>query len=189
MSGGPISALNDAVRLFRSDLQSDRLAHLRVELAVIAFGGTVRVLQPFASVDHFAPGELVADGTTPMGEAITMAVQMLKARKAEYRANGIAYFRPWILLVTDGEPTDAWQSAAQLVRAEVAAKGLVFFAVGVANANMHVLGAITDRVIKLDGLRFRELFKWLSDSQKSLSASRPGELAALAPAGSFAAPY
>jgi uncharacterized protein YegL len=188
MSGAPIAALNDAVRSLKVDLQQDDLCRRRLELGVICFGGVVKVLQPLASLDQFEPDELVAEGTTPMGQAIDIAVQMIKARKAEYRTNGIPYFRPWILLITDGEPTDSWHPAAQLVRAEIAAKGLVFFAVGVADANMAVLRRITDRVMKLDGFRFRELMQWLSHSQRSISSSRHGDQVALPPVDHFAAP-
>jgi uncharacterized protein YegL len=187
MSGAPIAALNDALKVFQADLQDDPLAQRRVELAVVTFGGGVSV-QPFVSAQHFEAPRLVADGTTPLGEAVTTALEMVKARKAHYRAQGVPYYRPWMLLITDGEPTDAWHEAARQIQAEVAAKGLLFFAVGVANANMQVLGLFTDRVLKLDGLKFRGLFQWLSQSHKSVAASRPSEQAVLPQVTGFAAP-
>jgi hypothetical protein len=65
-SGAPISGLNEAVRTFRSNLQHDELARRRVEFAVVTFGGTVRVLQPFVSVERLArnrkkPGSALPD--------------------------------------------------------------------------------------------------------------------------------
>jgi uncharacterized protein YegL len=123
-----------------------------------------------------------------MGEAMARGLQLLKDRKAEYKANGVAYYQPWMFLITDGEPTDEWQSVAQQIQAESAKKALLCFAVGVNGANMHVLSSITPRAIKLDGLRFRELFLWLSQSQKGVSSSRPGEQTALPSAAAFCAP-
>jgi uncharacterized protein YegL len=44
MQGAPVQELNEGLRAFSDALKSDRLASLRVEVAVIAFGGKVRAL-------------------------------------------------------------------------------------------------------------------------------------------------
>lgn len=62
-----------------------------------------------------------------------------------------------------------------MVREGEASKSFAFFAVGVAGANMDVLKQISVRdPLKLEGLKFRELFQWLSNSMKSVSQSVPG---------------
>ena len=49
-----------------------------------------------------------------MGQAVHTAIDMLEARKQAYRANGIAYYRQWIFMITDGAPTDSgWEAAAE----------------------------------------------------------------------------
>ena len=122
-----------------------------------------------------------------MGEAIALGLQLVKDRKAEYKSGGVLYYQPWVFMITDGEPTDEWQSAAQMVQSETGAKALTFFGVGVGDANMQVLSSITQRVLKLDGLKFTDLFVWLSQSQKRVSNSKPGEQTALPQIG-FGAP-
>jgi uncharacterized protein YegL len=187
MSGAPIDALNQGLRAFQADIQEDALAKRRVEIAIITFGGSVQTVQDFVSAGSFSAPSLSAGGGTPMGEAIALGLQLAKARKAEYRSGGVPYYQPWVFLITDGEPTDEWQSAATLVKSDASDRAVTFFAVGVGGANMQILSSITPRVLKLEGLKFAELFVWLSQSQKNVSRSKPGEQTALPPIG-FGAP-
>ncbi|HZQ50824.1 MAG TPA: VWA domain-containing protein [Bryobacteraceae bacterium] len=187
MEGERIRALNEGLRAFEGDIQEDSLARRRVEIAIITFGGSVDRVLDFTPAGSFQAPTLSARGATPMGRAITEGVQLVKDRKAEYKSNGVLYYQPWIFMITDGEPTDEWEAAAKLTRAEAAAKSLTFFAVGVGEANTAVLKQITDRVLKLDGLKFRELFIWLSQSQQRVSSSKVGEQTPL-PSVGFGSP-
>ena len=182
MAGAPISELNAAgLVTFKDELAADSLAMKRVEVAVITFG-PVKVENSFHTAHNFFPPNLQASGDTPMGAAIKQGLDMIKQRKEEYRANGISYYRPWIFLITDGAPTDEWQSAAALVREGETSKSFAFFAVGVQGANIDILKQISVREpLKLQGLKFRELFQWLSNSMKSVSQSTPGTAVPLPP--------
>lgn len=176
MGGQPIAELNEGLATYKDELAADSLASKRVEVAVVTFGGIVQTACDFATADSFYPPNLTATGDTPMGAAVNQAVDMVHERKQLYRANGIAYYRPWIFLITDGAPTDEWKSAAQRVIEGETSKSFSFFAVGVEGANMEILKQISKREpLKLKGLRFRDLFQWLSNSQQSVSKSTPGD--------------
>jgi uncharacterized protein YegL len=181
MSGQPITQLNEGLQQLREELNADRLAASRVEMAVVTFG-PVTVHNDFTTVSGFYPPTLHASGDTPMGNAIETAIEMLRARKKEYQQVGVAYYRPWIFLITDGSPTDAWSNAAEMVRRGEDKKEFLFFAVGVDQADTETLKKIChpNRVpLKLRGMAFRELFAWLSNSLSSVSRSRPDEEAPL----------
>ena len=184
MSGRPINELNAGLVTFRDELLADSLALKRVELGIVTFG-PVHVEQHFTSAANFFPPILFTQGDTPMGAAITKALDMVEERKREYRANGISYYRPWIFLITDGAPTDEWQAAANKVFRGEEDKRFAFFSIGVQGADMKTLAQISVRQpLSLQGLQFRELFSWLSSSLRSVSRSTPGtEVVLEAPKG------
>lgn len=176
MSGEPVRELNEGLALYRDDLAADALASKRVDVAIVTFGGLVRTASDFSTADQFSPPHLTATGETPLGAAVQQAIDMIHERKQVYRGNGIAYYRPWIFLITDGAPTDEWRHAAQRIHEGESSKAFSFFAVGVEGANFEVLKQLSRREpLKLRGLKFRELFQWLSNSQQSVSRSTPGE--------------
>jgi uncharacterized protein YegL len=196
MGGEKISLLNEGVKGFKKDIvgdetegiKGDELAAKRVDLAVITFGQGVNVLHEFSSVADFDSPTLTADGYTPMGEAIIKAADLVEQRKQQYKAQGIDYFRPWIFLITDGEPTDMqpgdskWNEVVKRVHEGEAGKKFMFFAVAVEAANAELLKQIAPPnrpPVRLKGNKFREMFQWLSKSQSKVSASKVGEQVAL----------
>lgn len=181
MGGQPIQELNAGLVTFKDELAADLLAMKRVEVGIVTFG-PVRIETQFIGAESFYPPNLASQGDTPMGEAIRQGLDMVRQRKEEYKANGIAYYRPWVFLITDGGPTDEWKTAAAAIREGEASKAFAFFAIGVKGANMDTLREISVREpLSLDGMKFRELFSWLSSSLKSVSSSTPGTEVKLEP--------
>ena len=183
MAGSAIDELNRGLLSFKRELSADALALKRVEISMVTFG-PVQLVSDFQTADQFAPPLLAGAGDTPIGAAITSGLDIIRQRKDAYRSNGIHYYRPWVFLITDGAPTDSWREAADLVQAGEQSKGFSFFAVGVENADMEVLRQISMRPpLKLSGLRFRDLFSWLSSSLSSVSRSQVGQQVQLLPPG------
>ena len=188
MQGAPIEALNEGLRTFKEDLIKHPLASRRVEVAVVTFDCDVSVVQDFVTPDQFEPPMLSAQGLTHTGSAIQKALDIIQSRKTQYRNNGVAYYRPWVFMITDGEPQGELDAvlaqATQRIREDEANKRVAFFTVGVENANMTRLSEIAVRTpIKLKGLNFTEVFLWLSASMSAVSQSKVDEQVALPPVG------
>lgn len=174
MGGLPIKELNEGIKVFQQELLLDSLAMKRVEIAIVTFG-PVKLESDFHTVTNFHPQELTASGDTPMGAAILMGIDLINKRKQEYKSHGISYYKPWLILITDGAPTDYWSQAAKLIKDGEENKSFAFFAIGVEGANMDILSQISLRApLKLKGLMFREFFVWLSASMKMVSSKNPG---------------
>lgn len=188
MQGAAIDALNKGLQTFKDELNRDSLAKKRVEVAIVTFSSDVQVVQDFVTADSFEPPILTAQGLTHIGSAIHKALDMVEARKAQYRSNGVTYYRPWLFLLTDGEPQGEAdrivEQAAQRIRDDEASKRVAFFAVGVEGANINRLSQIVVRTpLKLTGLNFQEMFIWLSASMQRISQSKPNEQVPLPPPG------
>lgn len=188
MQGAPINALNEGLRTFKEDLIKNPLASRRVEVAVVTFDCDVNVVHDFVTADQFEPPTLSAQGLTHTGAAICKALDIIQVRKAQYRTNGVAYYRPWIFMITDGEPQGELdtviEQAAQRIKDDEANKRVAFFTVGVENANISRLSQLSVRTpIKLKGLNFTEVFLWLSASMSAVSQSKVDEQVGLPPVG------
>ena len=175
----PIEELNGALKEFRDAIESDSLASLRVETAIVSFNDDVRLEQDFATVDALTPPALDARGETSTAAAVNFALDMVEERKQVYRNAGIAYYRPWVVLITDGASTESREqmmAASERLRRAEEAKQLAFFCVGVEGANMEELSQMSPRgAAPLKGLAFKEFFIWLSNSMSAVSASRVGD--------------
>ena len=176
MHGPPIQALNDGIRAFKEELENDSLASLRVETAIVSFDSSVQLVQDFATVDALATPALDAQGATSTATAVNFAIDRVEERKQTYRDAGVPYYRPWIVLITDGASTEGGQqmdAASERVRQAEEAKQLAFFSVGVQGADMEELNRMGTRgALPLDGMAFREFFVWLSSSMTRVSSSR-----------------
>ena len=179
MHGPPIQALSHGIGTYKEELESDDLAAQRIETAIVSFNSSVDLVQDFATIDAFTMPELTASGLTSTATAINFAIDRVEDRKEQYRKNGITYYRPWIVLITDGASTDGRQqmtAASDRIRRAEEAKQLAFFSVGVEGANMDELDGLGTRgAIPLQGLAFREFFQWLSGSMTRVSSSRVGD--------------
>lgn len=179
MVGEKINELNQGIKLFYEAIKNDEIALLSAEISIVTFGTKASCIRDFTSLE-LEPNSpnLMAWGPTPMGEAVNLAIDLLEKRKNEYKENGVDYYQPWLVLMTDGDPTDDIFSAASKVVNLVNNRKLTVFPIGIGqDANMGVLAKFSPNraPLRLQGLKFKEFFSWLSQSVSRVSQSTPGE--------------
>jgi len=189
MKGDRIAALNAGLVTLESAMKDDPTTSTRGRVLVIQFGGDDEVsLGTWQDAIEFSVPKLEANGRTPTGAAIRAALDAIEAQKSELKAAGIAYKRPILMLMSDGDPTDDWEGAAVACKAAEAANKVTVFTIGIGDdANLDTLGQFSSKgAVKIKGLQFKELFVWLSASIKAVSQSKKGESAQLSPITSWA---
>jgi uncharacterized protein YegL len=183
-----IDELNRGLALLKEELCSDETASMRVQLAIVCVGGPsddAELMLDWTDALDFEPPTLRANGQTPLGHGMRLALHHVEQHKLTLRQNGISYTRPWIMVISDGEPTDApavWQGVVEECRQAESAKRCVIFPIGVEDARLESLQQLSStRAAKLAGTRFRQYFQWLSASLSNVSRSRSGDSVALPP--------
>ena len=181
MSGAPIQELNQGLRQFIAETAEDEAASMSVELEVITFDSAASVFLPFkpiSSVDR-NPDPLDAMGTTALGAGLNMASRHLKERRKAYQQKGISSYRPWVILMTDGGPNDDWVDSAREMRTLGEQGKIQYIGIEIGDQAAHetlcrILPA-NPGPVKLQGLKFKQFFRWLTDSLRSVSSSAVSE--------------
>ena len=178
MAGTPINELNRGLHNFYQFIKEDDDAKFSVESSIIAFGKTAQKFLDFENVDKQVVPKLSVSSGTSMGKAIQLALDTLEDRTKKYRAAGVDYYLPWIIIMTDGMPTDNMDSANSRVRKMISDEKLVCIPVGIGPmASIEVLDQLSgsNKAFRLQGLKFNEFFNWLSSGILNVISSLPGE--------------
>lgn len=181
-----IDELNDGLELLHKELLADDTAAQRVQMAIVIVGGQsgdARLLMDWTDAAQFRAPKLATGGNTPLGKGMQLALEHVNRQKRVLQNHGIGYTRPWIIVMSDGEPTDAaeWVVAVQGCRTAETARSCVIYPIGVGDVNLTTLQQLSsERARGLSEARFREYFQWLSSSLASVSRSRPQDEVQLA---------
>ena len=169
---------------FCADMAADPIACQSVELCIVSFGGEQAVVErDFTPPDRMQLPKLTASGETPLADGVMTPLAVLEERKRRYGDNGNTYFRPWLILIGDGDESRSSASldqAAEVLRSESEAKHLSVLCVTVGDADRMEYSSLMKlapdgKVQYLRDLKFREFFSWLSRSIQKTSQSMSGE--------------
>lgn len=177
MRGEPIKQLNAGLQALEKELKDDIDASSRVQILIIkAFGkDETEVSADWTDAMNFSAPVMEAGGLTPLGKAMELALKKIEDQKCLYDSWGVTSKRPWIFLISDGEPTDyGWEESAKICRFAQKNKKVVIHAIGTQGANLDKLAKFSLLPPKrLTGLKFTEFFLWLSRSVSCISKAAP----------------
>ena len=140
MTGKKIAALNKAVHEMIESFKQFETHELHINVSIITFG-PVNLHLPYTSANDVTWTDLKTVGATPLGGALTMAKAMIECKQTTpSRA-----YRPAVVLVSDGMPTDRWEQAMNdFVSGGRSAKcDRMAMAIG-SEASTHVLNMFVD---------------------------------------------
>lgn len=105
---GKIEALNAAIKEMISTFSKESRLRAEIQVGLITFGGEAQIRLPLVAAHSVTSlDELEADGPTPMGAAFDLARQLMEDKD---RIPSRAY-RPVLILLSDGQPTDDWETS------------------------------------------------------------------------------
>ena len=186
MRGSKIQEVNRGVNGLIDYINDDKnyICKKRVELAIITFDDRPTIYSDFSPAETKEKVDLKAGHNTFMVPALELALEMIQKRKDEYNRCGRKYFRPLVLFLTDGGPSDnlkIYQQTKEKIYGLSKARKLAFFAIKIGREysedaelrHSQLLEGFDPTIpagrLELD--KFGEFFKWLSASVSSVSSS------------------
>jgi uncharacterized protein YegL len=166
MSGEKIRNLNDAVRDMLEVFRDTENGETEIHAAIITFGAEVNLYQALTGAGGIVWRDLSAGGGTPLGTALQMAKAMIE----DHAVVPSRAYRPTVVLVSDGRPTDSWEEPlhAFISGGRSAKCDRMAMAIG-ADADEGVLGRFVDGTT--NPLFYAENAKQLRDFFKFVTMS------------------
>jgi uncharacterized protein YegL len=165
MSGEPIEALKNGVQVMISSLRQNPQAIETAFISIITFDSAAKQVVPLTDLASFQMVELRASGTTCLGAALQLVSERIDQEVATTTTMKKGDWKPLVFIMTDGVPTDDWESGLIAFRNRRTA-----FTVACAaghNADEGVLKRITDNVVRLDTADTQSIskfFQWVTAS-------------------------
>ncbi len=164
MAGEAIQAVQQGVLMLSEAVKSDPMALETAWLSVITFDSSAQVLVPLVDADQFNPPIFQANGMTSFGLGLEKLMSQIETEVKKSSATQKGDYRPMVFVMTDGQPSDSYENAANKLRAKN------YHVIGCAaggSADVGPLKKISETVIKLKDCNSKSLqafFKWVSTS-------------------------
>lgn len=165
MSGEPIEAVKNGVQIMISSLRQNPQAIETAFLSVITFDSTAQQIIPLTDLASFQMVDIKATGVTALGEALKLVANKIENEVQKTTTEQKGDWKPLVFIMTDGIPTDDWQSGLNEFK-----KSKVAFTVACAagsGADTDILKQITENVVSLDtadSTSIGKFFQWVTAS-------------------------
>lgn len=178
MAGPHIEAVARGVNDLLTELRQNPQALETVCLSVITFAREARQVAPLTDLVSFQPPALSVRTGTSLGAALRALAQCLDREVVKTTPTTKGDYRPLVFLMTDGQPTDDWQSAVAAFKAANMHKLANFYVIGFGDdADGEVLHRISEVVLHMRDFtpdKIRKFFVWISASVQAVSTKLEG---------------
>lgn len=128
--------LHDAIKVLEHKLKKDYTLAESVDIAVIQVADQqAELIQDWTVAEDFIVPTIVPKSSTALTSvALLQAIEMCEQRKKYYQHEGIDYYRPWIVIISDGKLADSsttWQNAVDIVQIAIHKRKVFTMAVAI----------------------------------------------------------
>lgn len=167
-----IGLIKSGIMDLYQDLKNDFQLANSAEVSIVTFGNSASVLEDFETVAEKTLPLFKTGGNTALGEGVNLSLDILEKRKEMYKQNGVDYYQPWLIIMTDGasygEPKSTLEWAQNRSYRLQYAKKLVVIPISVGDsAKREELEKFTSQpqtVTKVEGTQFKAFFSFISKS-------------------------
>lgn len=178
MAGPAFDAVKQGLSAMTTQLRSNPMALETAALSVITFANTAQQVVPLTDILKFQMPRFKMGSGTALGAALRLWLDCVAREVVSTTPDQKGDYKPMCFLLTDGEPTDAWEQVADHVRTGVVGKKANLIAVACGpDVDIGKLRRITETVLQLkdsEPAAFSEFFKWVSASVSTASQKLEG---------------
>jgi uncharacterized protein YegL len=178
MDGEPINELNRAIEIFYKEISTDIQTAASCEISIVSFDNDAKLIDDFSLIHNKKFIPLRTNGSTNMKAGIELALKVLNRRKESYKENGVDYYQPWLIIMSDGRPDNrnGLLDLQSTIRTMESKRKIMVLPVGIGSeADLEVLSLFSNKnpgAFSLKGLNFKEFFNFISKSMESISRSK-----------------
>ncbi|WP_313308096.1 vWA domain-containing protein [Epilithonimonas hominis] len=170
MTGEPIEAVKNGVQMMMHSLRQNPQAIETAYVSIITFDTDARQVVPLTDLASFQVPEIKAQGVTSLGSALSLLADKMESEITKTTMEQKGDWKPMTFIMTDGIPTDDWQSG--LSRMKSVNKGLIVGCAAGSGADDSILKQITESVVRLDSAdsdSIAKFFQWVTASISTTS--------------------
>ena len=152
MWGAGLADMMSSLAAFYDTLRSEQFANAQIDIAAVSLGDRLGMLEEFTPFEaSLLPRmQIRPKGDTPVGAALTLALDKIGDQLRMYRENGASHVTPQLIILSDGDSSDDFSAAAARIRQLSAAGQLVCRVIATGdNPNLTALHAIAGENVSI----------------------------------------
>lgn len=169
---GRIESIKEGILNLYNELNNDFQLSNSAEIAIVTFDNEAEILENFETVSEKNLPDFKISGNTALGKGVNLSLDILEQRKNLYKENGIDYYQPWLIIMTDGasygEPKYILKQAQDRTFRLEYSKKLVVIPISIGHAakkeELEKFTSKKETVVGIEGAQFNKFFTFISRS-------------------------